>query len=96
MAAEGYPEEYEKGKVIDGLDKVECCDVFAFHAGTTLKDAKVVTNGGRVLGVTALGDGIREAIDKAYHAVEKISWPGNHEDGGAYYRRDIGIKALKR
>ena len=94
MAAEGYPEGYEKGKVIEGLDKVECCDVFIFHAGTTLKDGVVVTNGGRVLGVTALGEGIRAAIETAYKAVEKISWAGNHEDGGAYYRRDIGKKAL--
>lgn len=95
MAAEGYPEEYEKGKAIEGLDKVECCEVFIFHAGTKLDGGKVVTNGGRVLGVTALGDSIKDAIDKAYHAVEKITWPGNHEDGGAYYRRDIGTKALR-
>ena len=61
----------------------------AFHAGTALKDKAVVTNGGRVLGVTALGEDIPKAIKKAYQAVEKIHWET------AYYRTDIGRKALK-
>jgi phosphoribosylamine--glycine ligase len=64
-------------------------DVVAFHAGTTLKGADVVTNGGRVMGVTALGSDIPGAIKKAYQAVEKIHWEG------AFYRTDIGQKALK-
>jgi phosphoribosylamine--glycine ligase len=91
MASGGYPGSYEKGKVISGLEEAaKVRDAFVFHAGTVLKEGKVVTNGGRVLGVTALGNGIQEAIRKAYEAVAKISWEG------AYYRRDIGQKALKR
>ena len=65
-------------------------DAFVFHAGTAFKEGRVVTNGGRVLGVTALGSGIQEAIQRAYQAVAKISWEG------AYYRKDIGHKALAR
>ena len=80
-----------KGKVISGLEEAaKVAGTFVFHAGTALKEGKVVTNGGRVLGVTALGDGIRGAIEKAYEAAGKISWEG------AYYRKDIGQKALKR
>ena len=91
MASGGYPGSYEKGKIISGLeDAAKVRDAFVFHAGTAIKEGKVVTSGGRVLGVTALGNGIREAIGKAYEAVAKISWEG------AYYRRDIGQKALKR
>ena len=90
LASGGYPGKYEKGKVIHGLDEVEKMkDVMVFHAGTALKDGKFVTAGGRVLGVTALGDTIKEAIDRAYEAVSKISWEGMH------YRKDIGQKALK-
>ncbi|MBI5966508.1 MAG: phosphoribosylamine--glycine ligase [Deltaproteobacteria bacterium] len=91
MASGGYPGSYEKGKVISGLEEAaKVPDTFIFHAGTSLKDGKVVTNGGRVLGVTALGKEIREAIAKAYEVVRKISWDGAH------YRKDIGQKALKR
>jgi phosphoribosylamine--glycine ligase len=91
MASGGYPGSYQKGKVISGLEEAaKVRDAFVFHAGTVLKEGKVVTNGGRVLGVTALGNGIQEAIGKVYEAVAKISWEG------AYYRRDIGQKALKR
>ncbi len=61
-----------------------------FHAGTTMAEGKIVTSGGRVLGVTALGIGVKEAIERAYRAVEKISWEG------AYCRKDIGRKALDR
>ncbi|NPA94782.1 MAG: phosphoribosylamine--glycine ligase [Thermodesulfobacteria bacterium] len=90
LASGGYPGKYEKGKVIHGLEEVEKMkDVMVFHAGTALKDGKFVTAGGRVLGVTALGDTIKEAIDRAYEAVSKISWEGMH------YRKDIGQKALK-
>jgi phosphoribosylamine---glycine ligase len=65
-------------------------DVMVFHAGTSHKDGQVVTSGGRVLGVTALGDTIEKAISKAYLAATKITWDG------AYYRKDIGMKAVKR
>ncbi len=91
MASEGYPGSYEKGKIISGLEDVDAMsDVKVFHAGTALKDNKVVTNGGRVLGVTALGDTLQDAVNKAYGAVDKISWEG------CFVRRDIGHKALKR
>ncbi len=89
MASRGYPGAYEKGKRIEGLDKVsQLEDVFIFHAGTALLDQQVVTNGGRVLGVTGLGESIPKAIERTYQAVEMISWEGVH------YRRDIGKKAL--
>ncbi len=91
MAAQGYPGAYEKGKIIYGLEEAaRISSVYIFHAGTALKEGRIVTNGGRVLGVTALGDNIAEAINQAYKAVEKISWDG------VYYRRDIGQKALRK
>ena len=88
MAAEGYPGSYEKGKVIHGLQSAgKHSDVQVFHAGTKCSDGDVVTNGGRVLGVTALGDDFAKAIANAYNAVEQISWDGVH------YRNDIGRRA---
>jgi len=91
MASGGYPGPYEKGKVITGLEAAGAMeDVVVFHAGTAKKDNEVVTNGGRILGVTALGSDIRGAIDRAYRAVEKISFDK------AYCRRDIGHRALER
>lgn len=91
LAAQGYPGTYEKGKIISGLEEaVKVPNTYIFHAGTALKEGKIVTNGGRVLGVTALGDNIAEAINQAYKAVKKISWDG------VYYRRDIGQKALRK
>ena len=91
MASKGYPGDYEKGKTIHGLKEVsQMKDVFVFHAGTALKDGQVITNGGRVLGVTGLGKDISRAIEKTYRAVKKISWDGVH------YRRDIGQKALRQ
>lgn len=91
MASKGYPGDYEKGNVIEGLKNVSRMeDVFVFHAGTAFKDEQVVTNGGRVLGVTGLGKDIPKAIETTYQAVKKISWDGVH------YRRDIGLKALQR
>jgi phosphoribosylamine--glycine ligase len=91
MASGGYPGAYEKGKVISGLRAASRLkDVVVFHAGTSLAGGKVVTQGGRVLGVTALGKDIPEAIARAYRAVEKIHWDGVH------YRTDIGKKALAR
>jgi phosphoribosylamine--glycine ligase len=91
IASGGYPGSYEKGKVINGLETVAKMDnVMVFHAGTAKKDDSIVTSGGRVLGVTALGNSIENAIKRAYEAVDKISFDG------AYCRRDIGRKALNR
>ncbi len=90
LASKGYPGNYETGKVIHGLEKVEDMeDVVVFHAGTARHGDHFVTAGGRVLGVTAIGDSIEDAIERAYEAVGKISWEGMH------YRTDIGAKALK-
>jgi len=91
MAAGGYPGKYEKGQVINGIDKVDqLANAYVFHAGTKLNsENEVVTAGGRVLGVTALGDGIKYAIKNAYRAVELIDFKGMQ------YRSDIGKKALK-
>ncbi len=89
MAAEGYPASYEKGKAIAGLKAAaKLSDVMVFHAGTKLANENVVTSGGRVLGVTALGADTKSAIANAYQAVEQISWDGVH------YRKDIGQKAI--
>jgi len=91
MAAGGYPGRYEKGEIIAGLDDAaQPADVYVFHAGTAQKDGKTVTSGGRVLAVTGWGSSLTEALQKAYGAVEKISFPGAH------YRKDIGRKALDR
>ena len=91
MAAGGYPGKYKKGLPISGLDKVKRMkDVVVFHAGTDKKGKTIVANGGRVLGVTALGDNVEKAIEKAYQAVAKISWQNVH------FRKDIGLKALRR
>ncbi|MCG2610355.1 phosphoribosylamine--glycine ligase [Flavobacterium sp. SM15] len=79
----GYPEEYEKGKVISGLENVE--GSIAFHAGTAIKDNEVVTNGGRVIAVTSYGDNFREAIAQSYANIEKIKFDK------MYYRKDIGF-----
>ncbi|ADI83452.1 phosphoribosylamine--glycine ligase [Geobacter sulfurreducens] len=91
MAAGGYPADYRKGDEIRGLeDAARMEDLFVFHAGTSRKDGRIVTSGGRVLGVTALGATVGEAIDRAYRGVQAISWDGVH------YRTDIGAKALTR
>lgn len=89
LASGGYPGEYEKGREIKGLDRVPE-GVTVFHAGTGLKDGRVVTAGGRVLGVTAAGKNIPTAISLAYRGAEAISFEGMH------YRRDIGLKAVRR
>ncbi len=89
LASGGYPEAYEKGKEIKGIDEAEMRpDVVVFHAGTTMKDNKLVTNGGRVLGVSATAATLEESLKKAYKAIEKISFEGMQ------YRKDIGKKAL--
>jgi phosphoribosylamine--glycine ligase len=91
MASAGYPGKYEKGKEITGIELAESDpSVKVFHAGTISKDGKLYTNGGRVLGVTATGKTLEEARNIAYAAVEKIRFEG------AFYRRDIGAKALKK
>jgi phosphoribosylamine--glycine ligase len=91
MASEGYPGEYRKGDMIEGLeDSARSEDVYVFHAGTALKDGMCVTNGGRVLGVTALGSSVQQAITTAYEAVRRITWKG------VQFRSDIGRKALDR
>ncbi len=90
MASGGYPGDYEKGKKIVGLEEAQQLeDVIVFHAGTKDIDGDIVTNGGRVLGVTALGQTIRDAKERAYRAVDKIKFDG------AYCRRDIADKAIK-
>ena len=91
MAAGGYPNNYDKGFEISGLLEDETEDLKIFHAGTSLnKEDKVVTNGGRVLCVTALGSNTKEAKEKAYQRVKSIKWEK------AYFRRDIGYRALNR
>jgi phosphoribosylamine--glycine ligase len=91
MASKGYPGDYEKGKIITGLDEAgKLPDVVVFHAGTAKNNGDIVTSGGRVLGVTALGNTIAAAKTTAYQAVEKIKFDG------AYWRRDIADKAIKK
>lgn len=90
MASGGYPGNYEKGKQISGLDKAASRkNAMVFHSGTSLKNGAVVTDGGRVLGVTGLGSTVAGAIDNAYAAVHDVSFDGAH------YRRDIGARALE-
>ena len=91
MASGGYPGEYAKGKEITGLaDAAKLKDVMVFHAGTAEKDGRIVTAGGRVLGVTALGKTVKAAQERAYEAVKLIHF------AGAHYRTDIGSKAVGR
>jgi phosphoribosylamine---glycine ligase len=91
LAAQGYPGSYEKGKQIHGVEALhEWENGIVFHAGTAAHDGQLVTNGGRVLGVTALGNDIAAAVAEAYRAVDQIKWNGMH------FRRDIGRRALER
>ncbi len=89
LASEGYPVKYEKGKVISGLDETDE-DILVFHAGTTHKDGKILTNSGRVLNVVGSGKTLRGAIENTYEAVKKINFEN------CYFRKDIGHKGLKR
>ncbi|MFL2546312.1 MAG: phosphoribosylamine--glycine ligase [Candidatus Rariloculaceae bacterium] len=89
-ASDGYPGSYEKGAVIHGLDAELGDDVIVFHAGTRLENGDVVTSGGRVLCTVALGDTVSSASDLAYEALEKVGWEG------AFFRRDIGYRAIAR
>jgi phosphoribosylamine--glycine ligase len=91
MAANGYPGDYQKGSVIEGLDdaaRVEGVEIF--HAGTRQADGKVLANGGRVLNVCGIGRSVAEAQKRAYLAIDKIRWPGG------FCRRDIGFRAIER
>ena len=91
LAAAGYPGNYEKGRPIHGLEQLRVWENgVVFHAGTTKRDDAVVTNGGRVLGVTAVGMTVHDAVAEAYRAVERIHFDGMH------YRRDIGYRAIGR
>ncbi|MGD2119368.1 MAG: phosphoribosylglycinamide synthetase C domain-containing protein, partial [Chromatiales bacterium] len=90
LAAGGYPGDYHKGDAISGLPKQEQNDLKVFHAGTTLQNGQVVTAGGRVLCVTALGDTVTQAQRKAYELVRKIHWDK------LYFRTDIGYRAIAR
>ncbi len=91
MASGGYPGKYKKNMPIKGLESASRIpDVVVFHAGTAAKDKQVVATGGRVLGVTALGDSVEQAIRTSYHAVAEITWDTVH------FRKDIGQKALRR
>jgi phosphoribosylamine--glycine ligase len=89
MAAGGYPGTYRQGDMIEGLPS-DAADAKVFHAGTTLKDGKVVTSGGRVLCVTALGANVAAAQQRAYETLKTIRW------NGAQYRSDIGFRAIRR
>jgi len=91
MASGGYPGPYEKGNEITGLDDAQALDdVCVFHAGTRAEDGRIYTDGGRVLGVTALGDDIAAARDRAYEAVRRIRF------AKAHWRTDIGVKGIRR
>ena len=90
MAAGGYPGNYDKGLAITGLEHIDTAECKVFHAGTRERDGAVLTSGGRVLCVTALGATISEAQQAAYAAVDQIHWDG------AFHRRDIGWRAIAR
>ena len=87
LAAKGYPESYQKNDEISGIEEI-FDDAYIFHAGTKKHEEKILTNGGRVLGVTALGDTLESAVNSAYQVVEKITWSNK------YCRTDIGKKGL--
>src|SRR5262245_65433906 len=90
MAAGGYPGKFERGDIVHGLEEVaQMPDVKVFHAGTRVDGTNVVTDGGRVLGVTALGDTLEDARGRAYEAVGRIHFRG------AFYRKDIGARAVE-
>lgn len=89
MAAGGYPGKYENGYVIEGLKEVEKKGAYVFHAGTATHDGQIVTNGGRVLGVTAIAPDIKQAVEKVYQAIGNLNFTDMH------YRKDIAHRAIK-
>lgn len=90
LAAGDYPDTYDKGDVISGLPTTEVAGEKVFHAGTSIKEGNTVTNGGRVLCATALGNTVLEAQQRAYELAKKISWKG------MFYRNDIAYRAIAR
>jgi phosphoribosylamine--glycine ligase len=90
VASDGYPGSFKKGQVIEGLEAVEAAGATVFHAGTSEQDGRIVNSGGRVLGVTALGESVLAARENAYHALSFLDWPGG------FYRKDIGYRAIAR
>lgn len=90
MASEGYPGEGKKGFEITGIEEAEASGVIVFHAGTSMKDGKLVNSGGRVLVVSASGADVVAAAAKAYEGVSRIRWEGVH------FRRDIAHRAIRR
>jgi phosphoribosylamine--glycine ligase len=86
LVAGGYPGDYDKGDVITNIDQTKMVEVF--HAGTQIKNNTVVTNGGRVMSITAFGNSIEEALKKSNEAAQTIEWRGK------YFRRDIGLDLL--
>lgn len=91
MASEGYPGSYPKGLPVEGLERAATEEqTWVFHAGTAWQADQITTNGGRVLGVTARGASVATAIERVYHAISGITWPG------VQYRRDIGYRAMRR
>ncbi len=90
LAAGGYPEAYDKGDIISGLPTQEVAGEKVFHAGTAEKDGNTVTNGGRVLCATALGNSVQEAQQRAYQLAQQISWKD------MFYRKDIAYRAIAR
>jgi phosphoribosylamine---glycine ligase len=88
IAAQGYPGNYERGKVIGGLDSAKTDGTTVFHAGTQLHQNRIVTDGGRVLGVTSTAPDFATAIERAYQGVRLITFEG------MYYRQDIAQRAL--
>ena len=90
MAAKGYPDKYEKGKEILGLENAENKGLLVFHAGTKADSGKILSNGGRVLNITAVDNTIKEAVDKVYGNIDNVSFEG------AFYRKDIAHRAMNR
>jgi len=90
LATKGYPVNPGKGSEIRGAEGLDGPDLMVFHAGTLRRDGKLLANGGRVLNVTALGQTVAEARDRAYAAVDRIDWPEG------FCRRDIGWRAVER
>jgi phosphoribosylamine--glycine ligase len=89
IASDGYPNQYEKGNIISGIDKANTKDTYVYHAGTKEVNGNIVNNGGRVLGVTAVSDNLEEAVKESYAAINKI------EMKNKFYRKDIAQKGLQ-